>query len=64
MPLRYPYVQKEAASAGVAFLPDGKTFLIAPHWTMWKTEIYFHDTATGEPADFREAVKRLPAEKK
>ncbi len=63
-PPKAPYIQKEGCSAGVAFLPDGKTFLIAPHWTLWKTEIYFHDTATCEPVDFREAVKRLPAQKK
>ncbi len=58
------HVEKDTRSAGVAFLPDGKSFMIAPHWMYGKTEIYFHDTATGEPVDFRKAVKRLPAEKK
>ncbi len=48
-------VEKDIRSAGVAFLPDGKTFLIVPEH--WSTEIYFHDTATGEAVDFRKAVK-------
>jgi WD40 repeat protein len=54
------HTQKDSRSAGVAFLPDGKTFLIAPAWTFHKTEIYFHDTATGEPVDFRKRVAALP----
>jgi WD40 repeat protein len=58
------HVQDKARSAGVSFLPDGKTFLIAPQWTLAKAEIYFHDTETGRPVDFRDAVKRLPADPK
>lgn len=59
-----PYVQQTGYSSGACFLPDGKTFMIAPQWTMGKTEIYFHDTATGELVDFRERVRALPAAKK
>lgn len=59
-----PDVQKAASSAGAAFFPDGKTFMIAPHFTYGKTEIYFHDTATGKAVDFREVVKRLPENNK
>lgn len=59
-----PHTDRAARSAGVAFLPDGKTFLIVPHFTLGKTEVYFHDTATGELVDFREVAKRLPGKKK
>jgi WD40 repeat protein len=59
-----PFFQKAARSSGVAFLPDGKTFVVVPHWTHGKTEVYFHDTATGKAVDFRDVAKRLPAEKK
>ena len=52
------YVEDKVRSAGVAFLPDGRTFLVAPHWSLWKAEIYFHDTETGRPVDFRAAAKR------
>jgi WD40 repeat protein len=57
------YVGNECRAAGVAFLPDGKTFLIVPHWGPMMGEVYFHDTATGEPVDYRERVKALPREK-
>ena len=54
-------VDKETSSAGVAFFPDGKTFLIVPHWPgQFRTAIYFHDTATGEPVDYRKRVAALP----
>src|SRR5262249_34384351 len=56
------YVQKQCRAAGVAFLPDGKTFLFVPgDWI--RTEVYFHDTATGQPVDFRKAVKELKSPK-
>jgi WD40 repeat protein len=58
-----PTISEHTRSAGCAFLPDGKTFLIVPHWTFWNTEIYFHDTATGRPVDYRERVKALPGTK-
>jgi hypothetical protein len=52
-------VQKEVSWAYVGFLPDGKTFFYVPgDWI--RTEIYFHDTATGEPVDYRKRVAALP----
>lgn len=53
-------VEKECDNGAVAFLPDGQTFLIVPHWRSSSAEVYFHDTATGEPVDFRKRVAALP----
>ncbi|MBI2806407.1 MAG: hypothetical protein HYX68_15615 [Planctomycetes bacterium] len=54
------YVGNECRSAGVAFLPDGKTFVLVPHWQSITAEVYFHDTATGRPVDYRKRIAALP----
>jgi hypothetical protein len=50
-------------AAGCAFLANGETFIIVPSWSLWNTEVYFHETATGRPVDFRKAVKELKTPK-
>jgi WD40 repeat protein len=53
------FVLKYVDSAGAGFLPDGKTFYYVPAGWI-RTEIYFHDTATGKPVDYRKRVAALP----
>jgi WD40 repeat protein len=54
-----PFIQHQTLSAGCAFLPGDKTFIVLPSWSLWNTEIYFHDTATGKLLEHREAIKRV-----
>jgi WD40 repeat protein len=58
-----PFIQHSTMAAGCAFLANGETFIIVPSWSLWNTEVYFHETATGRPVDFRKAVKELKTPK-